>query len=80
MFQSNPLCQYTCGDSPRVIKDMDLSSWFATDDLSENLRTVVPHVILMQEAEPNSISNELCMYFCNSDDNISSILPPWEIY
>lgn len=57
---SNPLCQYTSGESSRVIKDMDLSSWFTSDDLSENLRTVVPRVVLMQETEHSSISSEYC--------------------
>lgn len=49
----NPLCQYT-GGSSRVIKDMDLAGWYENDSLSENLRTVIPRVILVQESEPNS--------------------------
>ncbi|XP_072747592.1 E3 ubiquitin-protein ligase Ubr3 isoform X3 [Anoplolepis gracilipes] len=53
----NPLCQYT-GCNPRVIKDMDLGGWYETDSLSENLRTVIPRVILVQKSEPNSSDSE----------------------
>lgn len=53
----NPLCQYT-GGSSRMIKDMDLGGWYESDSLSENLRTVIPRVILVQESEPNSSDSE----------------------
>jgi len=57
----NPLCQYTGGTS-RMIKDMDLAGWYESDNLSENLRTVIPRVILVQESEPNS-SDSKCNLF-----------------
>ncbi|XP_011691605.1 PREDICTED: E3 ubiquitin-protein ligase UBR3 isoform X2 [Wasmannia auropunctata] len=53
----SPLCQYTGGTS-RMIKDMDLSGWYESDSLSENLRTVIPRVILVQESEPSSPDSE----------------------
>ncbi|XP_070516369.1 E3 ubiquitin-protein ligase Ubr3 isoform X1 [Cardiocondyla obscurior] len=53
----SPLCQYTGGTS-RVIKDMDLAGWYESDSLSENLRTVIPRVILVQESEPSSSDSE----------------------
>lgn len=70
----SPLCQYTGGPS-RVIKDMDLAGWYESDNLSENLRTVIPRVILVQESEPSSeyssdseynvldLSNFYCLIF-----------------
>lgn len=33
---------------------MNLGGWYKSDSLSENLRTVIPRVILVQESEPNS--------------------------
>ncbi|XP_026827990.1 E3 ubiquitin-protein ligase Ubr3 isoform X2 [Ooceraea biroi] len=51
------MSQYTGGAS-RVIKDMDLAGWFESDNLSENMRTVIPRVILVQESEPNSSDSE----------------------
>ncbi|XP_053987373.1 E3 ubiquitin-protein ligase Ubr3 [Hylaeus volcanicus] len=56
---TNPLCQYNSDTSSRVIKDMDLSSWYTSDNLSENLRTVIPQVIKVQESEPSSSDSEL---------------------
>lgn len=53
----NPLCQYT-GGSSRVIKDMDLAGWYESDSLSENLRTVIPRVNLVQETELTSSDSE----------------------
>lgn len=50
----NSLCQYTSDEPPRIIKDMDLSNWYKSDDLSENLRTVIPQVILVQESESSN--------------------------
>lgn len=41
-----------------MIKDMDLAGWYENDSLSENLRTVIPRVILVQESEPNSSDSE----------------------
>lgn len=41
-----------------MIKDMDLGGWYESDSLSENLRTVIPRVILVQESEPNSSDSE----------------------
>lgn len=55
----NPLCQYNSSDeSSRIIKDMDLGGWYKSDDLSENLRTVIPQVILIQELEPSNSDSE----------------------
>lgn len=54
----NPLCHYTSDESSRIIKDMDLDGWYKTDDLSENLRTVIPKVILVQESESSSSDSE----------------------
>lgn len=48
------LCQYSAEESPRVVKDMDLASWYKTDNLSENLRTVISRVSLVEQSEPNS--------------------------
>ncbi|KAG5323686.1 UBR3 ligase, partial [Pseudoatta argentina] len=53
----SPLCQYT-GGSFRVIKDMDLAGWYESDSLSENLRTTIPQVILVQESEHSSSDSE----------------------
>lgn len=53
----SPLCQYTGGTS-RVIKDMDLAGWYESDSLSENLRTVIPRVILVRESESSSSDSE----------------------
>lgn len=41
-----------------MIKDMDLAGWYENDSLFENLRTVIPRVILVQESEPNSSDSE----------------------
>ncbi|XP_033303152.1 E3 ubiquitin-protein ligase Ubr3 isoform X1 [Bombus bifarius] len=55
----NPLCQYSSSDeSSRIIKDMDLGGWYKSDDLSENLRTVIPQVILIQESEPSNSDSD----------------------
>ncbi|XP_043683976.1 E3 ubiquitin-protein ligase Ubr3 isoform X1 [Vespula pensylvanica] len=54
----NPLCQYMGASSIRTIKDMDLAGWYENDNLSENLRTVIPQIILVQEPEPNSSDSE----------------------
>nr|XP_034188211.1 E3 ubiquitin-protein ligase Ubr3 isoform X2 [Osmia lignaria] len=54
----NPLCQYNRDESSRVIKDMDLSGWYKSDNLSENLRTMISQVILVQESESNSSDSE----------------------
>ncbi|XP_043254590.1 E3 ubiquitin-protein ligase Ubr3 [Colletes gigas] len=54
----NPLCQYTGDKSSRIIKNMDLISWYKTDNLSENLRTVIPRVIKVQESEPEPDSSD----------------------
>nr|XP_033321626.1 E3 ubiquitin-protein ligase Ubr3 isoform X1 [Megalopta genalis] len=56
---TNRLCHYTSDGTSRVIKDMDLDSFYATDNLSENLRTVVPRVMNMQESESESSESEL---------------------
>lgn len=53
----NPLCPYT-GGSSRIIRDMDLAGWYESDNLSENLRAVIPRVVLVQESEPNSSDSE----------------------
>ncbi|KAG7208964.1 hypothetical protein KM043_015133 [Ampulex compressa] len=49
----NPLCQYTDARMSRIAKDMDLAGWYETDNLSENLRTVISRVILVQKLQPN---------------------------
>ncbi|KAI4500168.1 hypothetical protein M0802_004585 [Mischocyttarus mexicanus] len=54
----NPLCQYMGANSMRTIKDMDLAGWYGNDNLSENLRTVIPQITLVQEPEPNNSDNE----------------------
>ncbi|KAI4457238.1 ubiquitin ligase e3 alpha-related [Holotrichia oblita] len=47
---SSKMC--TSGPQPqRQMNDMDLTNWFATDSLSENLRTVIGRVILTPEPE-----------------------------
>ncbi|KOC63815.1 E3 ubiquitin-protein ligase UBR3 [Habropoda laboriosa] len=53
----NPLCHYTSEEPSRIIKDMDLAGWYKGDNLSENLRTVIPEVILVQESESSSSDN-----------------------
>ncbi|XP_012142217.1 ubr3 ubiquitin ligase isoform X3 [Megachile rotundata] len=55
----NPLCQYNKDESPRVIKDMDLAGWYKNDNLSENLRTVISKVILVEESESNNSDSEI---------------------
>ncbi|KAK9296366.1 hypothetical protein QLX08_009590 [Tetragonisca angustula] len=55
---TNSLCQYTSDEPPRIIKDMDLSNWYKSDDLSENLRTVIPQVILVQEPESTNSDSD----------------------
>ncbi|CAK9812220.1 E3 ubiquitin-protein ligase UBR3 [Anthophora quadrimaculata] len=54
----NPLCHYTSEEPSRIIKDMDLAGWYKGDNLSENLRTVIPEVILVQETESSSSDSE----------------------
>ncbi|XP_076285643.1 ubr3 ubiquitin ligase isoform X1 [Lasioglossum baleicum] len=56
---TNRVCHYTSEGTSRVIKDMDLDSFYKIDNLSENLRTVVPRVIKMQESESESSESEL---------------------
>lgn len=51
--------------SIRTIKDMDLASWYENDNLSENLRTVIPQVILVQEPEPNSSDSKSNFLYIN---------------
>ncbi|XP_076675053.1 ubr3 ubiquitin ligase isoform X2 [Andrena cerasifolii] len=68
---ANPLCQYNVDGSFRVIKDMDLSSWYKSDNLSENLRTVIPRVILVEESEPNTSDSE---FEWESSDEMPDIL------
>lgn len=41
-----------------MIKDMDLAGWYESDSLSENLRTVIPRVILVRESESSSSDSE----------------------
>ncbi|XP_058794286.1 E3 ubiquitin-protein ligase Ubr3 isoform X2 [Phymastichus coffea] len=48
------ICQYNSGATPRIFKDMDLAGWFTSNNLSENLRTVIPRVVLVPEPEQSS--------------------------
>ncbi|XP_017880886.1 E3 ubiquitin-protein ligase Ubr3 isoform X2 [Ceratina calcarata] len=54
----NPLCQYTSERPARVIKDMDLAGWYITDNLSDNLRMVIPEVLFAQEPESSGSDSE----------------------
>lgn len=57
----------TSGPQPqRQLNDMDLANWFATDSLSENLRTVVGRVILTPEPEvtPLNYSSDSNYFIC----------------
>ncbi|XP_014216341.1 E3 ubiquitin-protein ligase Ubr3 [Copidosoma floridanum] len=56
---THPLCQYNSGGSQRVFKDMDLTGWFNSNNLSENLRTVIPRVVLVREPDHSSSDSEL---------------------
>ncbi|XP_012275050.1 E3 ubiquitin-protein ligase Ubr3 isoform X2 [Orussus abietinus] len=56
--KSNNLCRFT-GTSWRAVKDMDLTGWYSSDDLSANLRKVIPAVLLVQESDPISSDSEL---------------------
>ncbi|XP_076232510.1 ubr3 ubiquitin ligase isoform X2 [Calliopsis andreniformis] len=68
----NPLCQYSADGSSRVIKDMNLASWYESDNLSVNLRTVIPRVIRrVEESEPNSSDSE---FEWASSDELPEIL------
>ncbi|XP_011496807.1 PREDICTED: E3 ubiquitin-protein ligase UBR3 [Ceratosolen solmsi marchali] len=56
---THPVCQYNSGGgAPHVFKDMDLSGWFKNNNLSENLRTLIPRVVLIQEPEQSSSDSE----------------------
>ncbi|KAJ8687402.1 hypothetical protein QAD02_023196 [Eretmocerus hayati] len=55
---THPICQYNSGGTPHIFKDMDLSGWFSSNNLSENLRTVIPRVVLVQEMEQSSSDSE----------------------
>ncbi|XP_017785571.1 PREDICTED: E3 ubiquitin-protein ligase UBR3 isoform X2 [Nicrophorus vespilloides] len=53
--EASSMC--TSGSQPhRPLNDMDLTNWFATDSLSENLRTVIGRVILTPEPEVSPIT------------------------
>lgn len=41
---------------PRLLNDMDLSNWFHTDCLSDNLRTVIGKVVLTPAPEVSPIT------------------------
>lgn len=48
-----------CTSGPQVqrqLNDMDLANWFATDSLSDNLRTVISRVVLTPEPEVSPIT------------------------
>lgn len=57
----------TSGPQPqRLLNDMDLSNWFTSDCLSDNLRTVIGRVILTPEPEVSPItysSDSKCLLF-----------------
>lgn len=46
----------TSNQSQRVLNDMDLSSWFTSDSLVENLRSVIGKVILTPEPDISPIT------------------------
>ncbi|XP_046744693.1 E3 ubiquitin-protein ligase Ubr3 isoform X1 [Diprion similis] len=71
---TNPVCRYSGGGVTRVIKDMDLAGWFEGDSLSENLRTIIPRVTLVQEPESNSSDSEFEWEIHDSVTDISTSL------
>ncbi|XP_017759565.1 PREDICTED: E3 ubiquitin-protein ligase UBR3 isoform X2 [Eufriesea mexicana] len=54
----NPLCHYTSNESSHIINDTDLGGWYKSDNLSENLRTVISQVILLEKSESNSSDSD----------------------
>ncbi|XP_031787991.1 E3 ubiquitin-protein ligase Ubr3 isoform X1 [Nasonia vitripennis] len=82
---THPVCQYNSGGTPRIFKDMDLAGWFNSNNLSENLRTLIPRVVLVQEPEQSSSDSEfeweiqgemteVAMLNDSADDSSSGIL------
>ncbi|XP_076228505.1 ubr3 ubiquitin ligase isoform X4 [Nomia melanderi] len=55
----NDLCHYNNDETSRVIKGLDLASFYKTDNLSENLRTVVSRVIKLQDSDSESSESDL---------------------
>lgn len=56
-----------CTSGPQVqrqLNDMDLANWFATDSLSDNLRTVISRVVLTPEPEVSPITYSSDSKFC----------------
>ncbi|XP_025832184.1 E3 ubiquitin-protein ligase Ubr3 isoform X1 [Agrilus planipennis] len=58
--ESFKMCQSAPGQSQRQMHDMDLSNWFKTDCLTENLQTVINRVILKPDpvVSPIAYSSE----------------------
>ncbi|KAF5282499.1 hypothetical protein FQR65_LT14269 [Abscondita terminalis] len=52
--ESSKMCP--TNTTQRVLNDMDLSSWFISDSLTENLRTVINKVVLTPEPEVSPIT------------------------
>lgn len=50
------MCATTNSQSQRLLNDMDLSTWFTSDSLTENLRTVIGKVVLTPEPEVSPIT------------------------
>lgn len=69
----------TSGSSQRYLYDMDLTNWFTTDSLSDNLRTVIGRVVLTPEPEVSPISYDLESEFFifNTDVTISATPYVW---
>lgn len=42
-----------------MFKDTDLAGWFISNNLSENLRTFIPRVVLAQEPEQSSSDSNI---------------------
>lgn len=55
---TNHICHYSSKGTSSVIKDMDLDSFYKTNNLSENLRTVVPRVFRFPESDSDSSDSE----------------------
>ncbi|XP_020708415.2 E3 ubiquitin-protein ligase Ubr3 [Athalia rosae] len=72
----NPVCQYSGNGASHVIKDMDLAGWYEGDSLSENLRTIIPRVTLVDErdSEENSSDSEFEWIIQGSMTDVSASL------
>lgn len=55
-FQNSKMCP-TSSYSQKQHNDMDLSSWFTSDSLSDNLRTVMGRIVLTPEPDVSPIAS-----------------------